>query len=1149
MQADAKVAPDKKRLDSYEGEYWQPKEVAKRQRKVKTIPDAMLSNGKAGLYRSDSDATDVGVEPKSAWRKTPTALSKHTYSSELEAHAPDYAQKRLAERTDSLETVVYSQKSAPRAVSDEVVVEEEEEKGEEEEEEEDDEEEDEEEEEEVDDNENGPAPEDASHALLMLAFAGAAEASSAPPPSAEVAPVPVFAKRPTPKTGAGVLTGMISNPWEPEEDDALKTAIAKHGTRWKNVARDVLEQTGAERTVAMCRNRYLRIQAGLRQAALNPTTNNRCTACGQFKKGHTCRGVDAFHATFLESARAGRVGMVLGGSSGRALAELRRAVDDPEYDLANLAPLHPQSEEGVRVVPGAIDKSAVVSSAPKGPGAAESAVGLPSSPSSPSSSSSSSSPTPTAGAPTAANAQYNASWASSEHAQHNATADSAQQEAASAMQGMASMMLAAAGAGAPAPTVGSPTPAPPRQGATASPCAPAPGTATGISLNQQLYCPWALNEDMALKEAIRTHGTRWATIAARVAELTGIERTVAMCRNRYLRIQAAALKAEKTAKGNSPGGSHALIIQRGVDAHHGAPVRSPVGSAPSPAGRPWASPFLSSGASGASGAPAPDDAQDDDAQDGAQDDGAQDGAQGDAHDGAQGGAQDGAQVGAQDGAGTPHESSSVSPRPAPSPVASPLPSGKGSTYDAMGHPGGFLLAAARHEAHVASLRELHSRERRDERRGSPAGGVASDAGSVDAFTAPFPSQTDRPTRLVMPPPAATDALEGLQASKAAVQGNLPSPSSVLAPLEHASISPLISISALEMISLLAAQQPTAAEHAGPEGGAAAPSKRLHSTTTLPPCPLCHRTFLHNNSSARNSHVARCANAASLPGQTPNAALPENDPVNVRGAFRCRESGCAHVYANLDGLRRHARKTGHAFDRCAERAVMDPGQVRSAQRSIAPDRRVTNPWPATPCAVPSAADAAALAAQALANAAAAAAIENGTAPMQCLLSPGCTRGYRHGGLCNLAAARKAAALAKRKAELDAREDSLSRSLSRLVEQRVEQRTTEPGAPARPTSQHPTPPAAPSRVLSGALSATSGAPASEGEEGAEGEEGEEEYDEAMDEESPLYDSAPNSAPRAASRPGSAFSQVGTFRFSADGIVDVSCVGRLVPRTAPS
>ena len=126
MQADAKVAPDKKRLDSYEGEYWQPKEVAKRQRKVKTIPDAMLSNSKAGPYRSDSDATDVGVEPKSAWRKTPTALSKHTYSSELEAHAPDYAQKRLAERTDSLETVVYSQKSAPRAVSDEVVVEEEE---------------------------------------------------------------------------------------------------------------------------------------------------------------------------------------------------------------------------------------------------------------------------------------------------------------------------------------------------------------------------------------------------------------------------------------------------------------------------------------------------------------------------------------------------------------------------------------------------------------------------------------------------------------------------------------------------------------------------------------------------------------------------------------------------------------------------------------------------------------------------------------------------------------------------------------------------------------------------------------------------------------------------------------------------------------
>jgi hypothetical protein len=121
-----------------------------------------------------------------------------------------------------------------------------------------------------------------------------------------------------------------------------------------------------------------------------------------------------------------------------------------------------------------------------------------------------------------------------------------------------------------APTEGSPLPAAlPRHGA--SPGATAPGSAPGISLSHaQLCCPWALNDDMALKEAIRTHGTRWATIAARVAELTGIERTVAMCRSRYQRIQAAALKAEKNAEGLSPGGSRAPLTQRGAGAQHGA---------------------------------------------------------------------------------------------------------------------------------------------------------------------------------------------------------------------------------------------------------------------------------------------------------------------------------------------------------------------------------------------------------------------------------------------------------------------------------------------------------------------------------------------------------------------------------------------------
>ena len=179
------------------------------------------------------------------------------------------------------------------------------------------------------------------------------------------------------------------------------------------------------------------------------------------------------------------------------------------------------------------------------------------------------------------------------------------------------------------------------------------------------------------------------------------------------RERAAATKAAtpKTGADVLTISNRVVITQRGAGAQYGAslllspsgssggsfdssgasgvPIRSPVGSGPLPVG-PWASPFLSSDAPGARCAPCADE-DSDDAQDDAQDD-------------------------TQYGAGAPYEGSSVSPRPSPSPVASPLPSGMGSTYDAMGHPGGFLLAAARHEAHVASLRVLHSRERRDERR-------------------------------------------------------------------------------------------------------------------------------------------------------------------------------------------------------------------------------------------------------------------------------------------------------------------------------------------------------------------------------------------------------------------------------------------------
>jgi len=70
-----------------------------------------------------------------------------------------------------------------------------------------------------------------------------------------------------------------NRPWEPEEDTALLNAVERHGPKWKVI---VTELGG--RTEAMCRNRYQRIRAPLNGAP----SRNRCTFCGELKRGHTC---------------------------------------------------------------------------------------------------------------------------------------------------------------------------------------------------------------------------------------------------------------------------------------------------------------------------------------------------------------------------------------------------------------------------------------------------------------------------------------------------------------------------------------------------------------------------------------------------------------------------------------------------------------------------------------------------------------------------------------------------------------------------------------------------------------------------------------------------------------------------------------------
>jgi len=81
--------------------------------------------------------------------------------------------------------------------------------------------------------------------------------------------------------------------WEPYEDDLLKVAVTKYRDSrgrpmWSSIASEV-----PQRTYAMCRNRYARILAAPDSASIDEAgrTPNKCTACGQIKKGHTCHAM------------------------------------------------------------------------------------------------------------------------------------------------------------------------------------------------------------------------------------------------------------------------------------------------------------------------------------------------------------------------------------------------------------------------------------------------------------------------------------------------------------------------------------------------------------------------------------------------------------------------------------------------------------------------------------------------------------------------------------------------------------------------------------------------------------------------------------------------------------------------------------------
>jgi len=89
--------------------------------------------------------------------------------------------------------------------------------------------------------------------------------------------------------------------WSPEEDELLLQLIETKGKRWKLIAEAL--GNANQRTPAMVRNRYLRIERG-RYLTSHGMSKNRCGQCGQLKRGHVCQAAKPVVGTDLEQQQA-----------------------------------------------------------------------------------------------------------------------------------------------------------------------------------------------------------------------------------------------------------------------------------------------------------------------------------------------------------------------------------------------------------------------------------------------------------------------------------------------------------------------------------------------------------------------------------------------------------------------------------------------------------------------------------------------------------------------------------------------------------------------------------------------------------------------------------------------------------------------------
>jgi len=71
--------------------------------------------------------------------------------------------------------------------------------------------------------------------------------------------------------------------WEPEEDRIIMAMVRDQGPKWKNIVKEL-----PTRTVSSVRNRYQRLEKGRQLREEGVELKNKCHACGQPKRGHTC---------------------------------------------------------------------------------------------------------------------------------------------------------------------------------------------------------------------------------------------------------------------------------------------------------------------------------------------------------------------------------------------------------------------------------------------------------------------------------------------------------------------------------------------------------------------------------------------------------------------------------------------------------------------------------------------------------------------------------------------------------------------------------------------------------------------------------------------------------------------------------------------